>query len=424
MAVREALQKLSEAGHVSYIVGGSVRDFLLEKENKDHDIATSADPNELCRLFPNAFTVGKAFGVIKVPVDGGRSLLEIATFRKDLEYEDNRRPVGVVFSDAYEDAIRRDFTINALFFDPKTMRILDATGGLDDLRDRVIRAIGDPHKRFREDALRLLRGVRFQANLGFRMDSETAQAIRTRARFIGKVSAERIRDELTLMIRGPRVVDAVLALSDLELLKHVLPEVEAVRTHGKPLWNRYLKMLKVLAQKNPKRNSVLAWAAVLHDIGKPKVAALGKGFAGYESEGGRLAKGVAQRFKMSRAEVDSIGTLVGTQAKFREVFQMRESTLERFLRLEHFEDLLALHEADAICSDGNLAYFEFCKSRFQSQKPELPVRLVDGTDLIQLGLSPGPEFSRILRVLEDMALEKKLSTKVEALEYVVKNFVR
>ena len=401
---------------MAYIVGGSVRDFLIGNPTKDHDIATSAHPDELCRLFPNAVTVGKAFGVIKVPVPGSSALVEIATFREDLEYKDHRHPKSVRFTSAEVDARRRDFTINALYYDPKTARILDPTAGLHDLESGVVRAIGDPQERFKEDALRLLRAVRFTTRFGFKLDSVTAIAVKERAKLISKVSAERIRDELTLMWTGRNAAQALMLLSHLGLLELVLPEVELVRVKDAGVWAHTLKILTSLEKQNPVRTPTLAWAALLIDVGR---------FSG--EEGAKTAVKIVTRLKMSRAEVHEVELLLTQYQKFREVFQMREATLQRFLREPFFDDLLVLHRADASATDGNLAYYEFCVSRLKAVRAQPDAeadKLVDGTDLIQLGLKPGPEFSNILRVIEDLAMERKLKSKEEALEYVVKNFVK
>ncbi len=435
--VREALQKVNESEHVAYLVGGCVRDFLLGREIKDYDIATDANPDLLCKLFPMAITVGKAFGVLKVPTGSQPPLLEIATFRKDLNYEDHRRPEGVVFTGPEEDASRRDFTMNGLFYDPKTSRILDCVGGVEDIQNRVIRAIGDPSVRFREDALRLLRVVRFQSRLGFSIAGETFQAVRSRARLITKVSAERIRDELTAMWTGPNPGDSLRLLSEMELLPLVLPEVEALKGvkqfpsyhPDENVWAHLLKMLDLLAKQSPKRTTTLAWAAVLHEVGKPVVALQneGKNFNGHEVEAAKLAEKICLRFKLSGSEAQRVVSLVADHLKLKDVFQMREATLQRLLRADHFEELLALHRADACASDGNLAYYEFCLSRLNQLKDtsqlEMP-KLIDGRDLIQLGFQPGPLFSEILATVEDLTLEKQLTTKDQALEYVIKNFVR
>jgi poly(A) polymerase len=420
--VKEAVQLLNDAGHVAYIVGGSVRDFLLGNESKDHDVATSASPDELCELFPRAVTVGKAFGVIKVPINVSDTdapvLLEIATFREDLEYQNHRHPKGVRFSGPIEDALRRDFTINGLFYDPKTSRILDTVQGMQDLKEGVIRAIGDPSIRFKEDALRLLRAVRFAARLGFGIEPDTVLAIQERAKLITKVSSERIRDELTLMWTGPRPAEALEMLSHLGLLVQVLPEIEALKSAPLSTWVHMVKAMRTLAAQNPKRSATLTWATLLLEVARAPANTV---------PGGQLAREIATRFKMPGDEVERIGKLVEEYGKFRDVFKMRESTLQRFLRESGFEEMLALHKIEALVADGNLAYYEFCHSRYETLRSS-PLadahKLVDGKDLIQLGLSPGPEFSEILRVIEDLAMEKRLGSKDEALEYVVKNFVK
>lgn len=439
--MKSALERLDHAGHVAYVVGGSVRDFLIERATKDHDIATDASPDEICELFPDAVTVGKAYGVIKVPVKGAEGehppMLEIATFREDLEYHDHRHPRGVRFSGPVEDARRRDFTINALFYDPKTSRILDTVGGIDDLKAGVVRAIGNPDERFREDALRLLRAVRFATRLGFSIEPATGEAIQARAKLIGRVSAERIRDELDLMLAGPHPDQAVLLLSKLKLLSQVLPEVEALKGFQQNTMHpeegdafaHTVKVLRSLGRESAGRSRPLGWAALLHEAGKPGAArrSAGKNYNGHEVDGAKVAFTIGTRLKMSREEIDAICAMIAEHLKFKDVFQMREATLQRFIREPYFEELLALHKAEALSTDGNLAFHEYCLSRYEAMKKgaqrELP-RLIDGKDLIQLGFRPGPEFSEILRVVEDLALEKKLLTKEQALEYVVQTFVK
>lgn len=408
-----------------------MRDWLLGLAPGDHDLATDASPEELCRIFPNAVTVGKAFGVLKVPIKGREGdFLEVATFREDLGYTDHRHPKSVRFSGPVEDAQRRDFTVNGLFYDPKTARILDSVGGMADLQARVIRAIGDPAERFREDALRLLRAARFSTRLGFTIEPETAEAIRTRAKLIHHVSGERICAELTAMWIGPHPADALQLLQKLNLLAQVLPEIEALRELQKgEVFSRTLKVLRALEKDRPERSDTLAWAAVLIDSGKLSASRKNeaKNFNGHELEAAKMASSIGHRLKMPRSTIEQISQLVGDILKPREVFKMREATLVRMLTQPHAAELLALHRADSLATDGNLASYEFCQARFQAlasgRGTPIP-RLVDGTDLIQLGFRPGKEFSEILRVLEDLAIEGKLTTKEEALEYVVQHFVR
>ncbi|MBI4925205.1 MAG: CCA tRNA nucleotidyltransferase [Bdellovibrio sp.] len=433
--VKEALDKLNKAGFVAYIVGGNVRDFLLNRETKDHDIATNATPDQLCELFPKAIQVGKAFGVLKIPIKDVAYPLEIASFRKDLDYEDSRHPRGIELASPLEDVKRRDFTINGLFYDPKTACILDGVDGAPDLIRRVIRAIGDPFERFKEDALRLLRAVRFMANFDFNLDPNTKEAIRSRSNLITQVSYERIREELNLMLTGPNPVLALKMLSELKLLNFILPELEKLKgVEQSPVyhpegdvWVHALKVMEYTAKQNPVRSTVMAWGALLHDIGKPAAATRsgGKNFIGHEADGAKIASKICQRFKMSKHDTDLIVSFVEDHLKFKDAFQMRESTLKRFLSQEAFDDLLAIHRADSMASDGNLAFHEFCSSYYKKleETPILSKKLISGRDLIHLGLTPGPKFSEILRSIEDLALEDKLNTKEEALEYVLKHFV-
>ena len=438
-AVRAAIDRLIAAGFVAYVVGGSVRDYLLGRESKDHDVATDARPDELLKIFPDSVTVGKAFGVLKIPLQresktGGPAYLEIATFRQDLEYKDGRHPVGVKFAGPAEDAQRRDFSINALYFDPKTSRLMDSVGGIDDLRAGRLRAIGDPEERFREDALRLLRAVRFASGLEFEIEKRTEMALLENANLIRKVSPERIRDELTAMWLGASAMRSLAMLSESGLLALVLPELEALRKMPglkggeSAVWKHLLKALTHLRRHLLTLSPVLAWSALLMDVGKPAAAkrSEGKNFNGHEKLGAELAMKIADRLKMSRADCDGIGKRIEGHVKLREVFQMREATLQRLIREPEFPDLLALHRADATATDGNLAFYEFAASTYQKflvTAAAGDAKLVTGADLIQLGLKPGPHFSEILHSIEDLALERKLSTKEEALEYVVRNFV-
>jgi poly(A) polymerase len=380
--------------------------------------------------------VGKSFGVLKVPIEGVAYPLEIATFREDLDYKDHRHPQGVRFSGPYEDAQRRDFTINALFYDAKTNRILDSAEGMEDLRKKIVRAIGEPDQRFKEDALRLLRAVRFSTSLGFALDEKTASAIRGRAKLVSAVSFERIRDEISGMLQGPHPALALEQLSKLGLLRAVLPEVEAMKGVKSPVqyegdvWKHALKIIETYTRQNPKRSLTESWAIILHNVGKVVAAQKSgnKNFNEHEVEAARIARSVCDRMKLSRAESDEVIELVGDQLKFRDVFKMREATLQRFVREPAFEKLLAIHRAEAMASDGNLAFYEFCRSKLteyrKSQATGESPKLLDGNDLIQLGLSPGKDFSEILKNVEDLAFERKLHSKEEALEYVVKNFVK
>lgn len=440
------MHRLQESGYVAYVVGGSVRDFLLGVPSKDHDIATDALPDALETLFPNSILVGKQFGVIKIPVQSepetdsdlkpaiGPRLLEIATFRSDGGYSDYRHPMKVRFSGIEEDAKRRDYSVNALFYDPKTQRIFDPVGGMEDLKARVLRAIGEPARRFQEDALRLLRGIRIAASHGFKIEDTTWVAIQKNVRLITKISAERVRDEITGILIGAQPGAGCRLLAESGLLRELLPELEKTRglevspdsPREKDVWSHTLKILDNLAKKRPRRGVPLCWAALLHDVGKPVAAVRNerKNFNGHEIDGVRIAESVCRRLRLSGDEISTVVALINDHLKFRDVFNMREATLQRWLREPYFEELLSLHHADAIATDGNLAYYEFCAKRHEEMRQSpAPVQLIDGQDLIQLGLLPGPKFAQILATVEDLALERKLTTKEQALEFVLKHFI-
>lgn len=406
--VRAALQKLSGSGHVAYVVGGCVRDFLLDRPSKDYDIATSALPDEILALYPNALDVGKAFGVIKVPVQD-RTELEIATFRKESEYKDFRRPSKVTFTGPEEDAKRRDFTINALFYDWKSQRILDCVGGIEDLKARRIQAIGDPSERFHEDALRLLRTVRFATQLGFEIEPQTWKSVISRHKLIKRVSFERIRDELDGIWMSSQPDRGLRLLGESGLLSTILPRVDELRKSSN-LWAIKLKSLSLARKIYPSASNALIWSVFFMDLGP----------------GAELLQ-VCQTLKLSNQEIYYISQMLEERGRFKEVFQMREATLIRWLKQSHFKELLMFHHVDALATDGNLAAYDFCLSRFEQLKREGELSrrpLLTGADLISLGFEPGPHFADILRMVEDLAFEKKIHTKEEALEFVLKKAVR
>lgn len=405
---------LWDAGFIAYLVGGSVRDALLGRDaaGGDLDIATDASPDEILRLFPSGLDVGKQFGVIKIPIEGVAHPLEIATFREDLDYgADARRPKGVRFSSPEEDARRRDFTVNGLFFDPKTGRVLDCVGGMADLATRTLRAIGDPELRFGEDALRLLRAVRLSATLDFELEPATADAIRRKAPLLARVSGERIREELEKLWASERVIEGMRGLERAGLLKTVFPELAASRdVDGR------LKLLAICVAERPRgapSPTALFWAAVLTQAPEPDPE--------------RRATTLGHRLRLSRAETETVAWLLDNLPRCAQAFAMREATILRWVAHPEFELLLSLARARALATDGNLAHWEFLRARraeWRAQRDRGIPRLIGGEDLIELGFSPGPKFAEILRTVEDLALEAKLKTKDEALEFVIRQFVR
>lgn len=424
LALRTAA-RLRSAGWQAYLVGGCVRDILLQRDPEDYDVATDARPDDIIRLFPGTQMVGAQFGVALVRQEGAQ--VEIATFRSEGVYSDGRRPDHVAFeTDPRKDALRRDFTINALFLEPDRNEILDFVGGRSDLDRRLIRAIGDPAARFREDHLRMLRAVRFAARLGFEIDGATMNAIRRFAANIRDVSAERQRYELNRILieggarRGFELLDAS------GLLLEVLPEIAAMKGVEQPpeyhpegdVWVHTLMMLDGL-QKPP---VTLAWGVLLHDVGKPPTFRVEERirFDGHVEEGVHIARRILNRLRFSNDDIHRIETLVANHMRFKDVTQMRESTLKRFLRLERFEEHLELHRLDCESSHGHLDNYEFVRKKLAETPPAVlkPPRLVTGDDLIAAGYQPGPAFGGMLRSVEDAQLEGTVLTRDEGLDLI------
>ncbi len=423
-------KELASRGFQAWLVGGCVRDLILGRQPKDYDIATDAIPTRLLELFPHAQLVGAQFGVVLV--DG----VEVATFRSDHSYRDGRHPDQVMFeTDPKQDVLRRDFTINALLLDPAHLddpagHVVDYAGGLDDLRDGVIRAIGDPAQRFEEDHLRMLRAIRFAARFGFTIDPATFAAMQAMHQRILRVSPERIRDELVRILteggarRGFELLDASGLLND------ILPEIAAMKGVAQPpefhpegdVWTHTLIMLEGLHAPTP----TLALGVLLHDVGKPgtfRIAGRIR-FDGHVELGERIARDILNRLRFSNAEIEQVIALVANHMRFTHVHQMRESTLKRMLRLDRFEEHLELHRLDCTSSHGHLDNYEFAKAKLEASPPEelRPTRLLTGDDLIQAGYRPGPEFSRMLELVEDAQLESRIQTRSDALELVRSTF--
>jgi poly(A) polymerase len=399
-----------------------VRDLLLNREPKDFDVATSALPRELLQLFPNSGQVGAHFGVVLVREDGAQ--VEVATFRSDLEYKDGRRPEGVRFeTDPEQDALRRDFTINALLLDPVDGEILDFVGGRADLDARIIRAIGDPVRRFREDHLRLLRAVRFAARLNFEIEPETFAAIQQLAPLIQSVSPERIRDEIARILTEGAARLGLELLDRTGLLPQVLPEVARMKGVEQPpqfhpegdVWTHTLMMLDGLREPS----IALALGVLLHDVGKPDTFRVVERirFDGHVEKGIEIAHQLLNRLRFPHHVIESVEALIANHMRFKEAPQMRESTLKRFMRLPDFDEHMQLHRLDCLSSHGNLDNYDFVRRKQQEMPREQlkPVPLVTGRDLIAAGYQPGPMFGIVLSEIEDAQLEGKISTASEAL---------
>jgi poly(A) polymerase len=422
---RAIVHTLREHGFVAYLAGGCVRDKLLGVAPKDFDVATSAPAVEVQRLFPYTVPVGAQFGVVLVVHENHP--IEVATFRSDGIYLDGRHPTSVRFSTPREDALRRDFTINGMFYDPATEQILDYVDGRKDLAAQVIRAIGDPYARFAEDRLRMLRAIRLAARLDFTIVEDTFAAMQELAPTIADIAWERIGDEVVKILIGGGARRAFALLSTSGLLKAILPEIEAMQGIEQspdfhPEGDVFVHTL-LLLDKLTAPTETLALGALLHDVAKP-LCQDRKGeritFYGHCEKGEELAVEICQRLKRSRSTWERVGYLVKNHLRVMAAPDMRSATLKRLLREEGIEELLELARIDALSSSGDLRAYEFCQRKLAELGPEqiTPPRLLTGRDLIALGIPPGPRFKDLLNALEEAQLEGRLHTREEALAWV------
>jgi poly(A) polymerase len=443
-------ETLRQQGFQAYLVGGCVRDLLLRREPADFDVATSATPQQVMRIFPETYAVGAQFGVVLVPLperqrseekpkeeEGSASsqanAVEVATFRSDLGYSDGRRPDEVRFSlDPREDVARRDFTINGMMLDPGTGEVLDYVGGREDLEAGIIRTIGDAKRRFAEDKLRMLRAVRFAARFEYEIEAATFSAIQGHAHEIQMVSRERVRDELTRMLTEGHAKRAFLLLDESGLLKEVLPEISAMQEVEQPAefhpeGDVFVHTLLLLDHLPRPCAATLAWGALLHDVGKPATFRRAPDrirFDGHVDVGVKIAEEVCERLRFSNQDRTQVLALVENHMRFGHVTRMKESTLKRFLRLPEFDQHLALHRADSLASHRNLSTYELIQAKLAEIPEEKirPIALVTGDDLISAGYVPGPKFREILESVEDAQLEGRLESREAALDFVRREF--
>ena len=428
---KRLMQELKSHGHQALFNGGCVRDRLRGKTPKDYDIATSATPEQVQKLFPRTVLVGAQFGVVVV-VDGEENY-EIATFRSESNYRDGRHPENVQFSTIEEDVKRRDFTVNGLYWDGESKDAVDLVGGQKDLQARLIRAIGEPSERFLEDHLRLLRAVRFAVQLGFEIEEKTLAAVKTHAPKIVSVSAERVRDELTKILTSPQPGRGVRLLDETGLLEHVLPEILPMKgveqpPQYHPEGDVYVHTLMLLDQLS-EAPAELAWGALLHDVAKPATferAVDRIRFNGHDRIGAQMSEKILRRLAFSNESRELICALVAEHLRFKDVFNMKVSTLKRFFSLDRFDLHMALHKIDCMASHKDLSAYAFCEAKLAefAKDPPPPLRLVTGQDLIALGFSPGPRFSEILRVVEDAILEGKVKSKEEGIALVKREYLK
>ncbi len=442
------VRRLRDAGHEALWAGGCVRDELLGLIPQDYDVATAAHPEQVRHLFRRTIAVGMSFGVVEVL--GPRSAdgllkVQVATFRSDVSYSDGRHPDAVVFSSAREDALRRDFTINGMFFDPLENRLIDYVGGQDDLHARLLRAIGDPAQRFDEDKLRMLRAVRLATRFGLEIEPATTEAIRAMAGQIDVVSAERIAEELRKLLVDPRRAHGMRLFVDLGLAQPTLPELLPMRglPQGLPradmaalpppglpgpaaadgaldLWEH---VLRVLDKLGPSPSFPLAMAALLHDVGKPRTVGRTPDrytFYSHEHVGRRMAGDICERLKLSGDEQKRIEWLVEKHQILSDARQMRPSKLKALLIHPGIRELLELHRADAVAAERGTDHVEYCEQLLREwTRDDLdPPPLLSGDDLIQAGYKPGPIFKKLLDAVREAQLDGTIGTAKEAWQMV------
>ncbi len=418
------VRRLQDAGFQAFWVGGCVRDYLLGREPGDYDIVTSALPGQIEKLFKRTVGVGRKFGVMVV-VEGGHQF-QVATFRAEADYRDGRHPDHVTFGDARADAFRRDFTVNGLFYDPVRKKLHDWVGGEADLRAKILRTIGAPGERFAEDHLRLLRAVRFAAQLDFRIEPQTLTALKSQAPKIRGISAERIREELIKLFSAPYAARGLELLRQSGLLGEILPEMAATITCEQSpdfhpegsVFNHLLLMLKHLP---PAASPSLPWAVLLHDVAKPVTASSDPQtgvihFYGHEKIGAEMAAKILDGLRFPRKQTEEIVKAVRYHMQFKDARQMRKATLRRLLLRPTFPLELELHRLDCLGSHGQLEVYEFLveQARQLEQQPRIRPPLLKGADLIALGMKPGPAMGALLAELREKQLQDELKTPAQA----------
>jgi poly(A) polymerase len=423
------IKRLHKEGYESYLAGGCVRDMLLGKSPQDYDITTNALPDDIRKIFSQTIPVGAQFGVMLVMMDG--QAFEVATFRHDGPYLDGRRPAHVRYGTLEEDILRRDFTVNGMVYDPIEERVIDIVDGRKDIERRTIRAIGNARERFEEDRLRMVRAVRFAANLGFTIEEQTFGAIRELAPTVTDISWERIGEEITRILTEGGTRKGFELLDSTGLLKVLLPEIEAMKgVEQSPDYHPegdVFQHTMLLLDQLQSPTETLAYGCLLHDVAKPLCVRRDGDrltFYGHTEQGAEIAEEILKRLKRSRATWERVVYLVRNHLRHTQAPKMRLSTLKRFLGEENIDELLELTRIDALAANGDLQYYDFCKQRQAELSVEEihPEPLLRGRDLIAMGFIPGPIFQEILKQVEEAQLGGELVTREEAMTWVGKNF--
>lgn len=440
------VRKLQSSGYTAFFAGGCVRDLLLGDLPNDYDIATNALPDAVIKLFPDSSFVGKKFGVVRVRVgnnSGARMELEVATFRKEGCYIDGRHPGTVEFSDPETDAHRRDFTINAMFFDPVSGVFHDYVGGQQDIKLKLIRCVGEPNERFAEDHLRMLRAVRFAATLGFEIELKTALAIKQNAGMIRNISVERVSDELTrILLESPLPGNAMLKMDELGLLVEILPELVAMKNMKQPaqfhpegdVFQHTIAILNIMGRAlrdeqlpikmwSEADKIILAYAVLLHDVGKPPVARQDgerTRYNGHANVGAEIARQILTRLRFSNHEVAAISYCIQNHMRFMDVQRMRLSKLRSMVSKPTFLIELELHRLDCLASHEDLSNFEFLVNFIKelSTKPILPKSWITGHDIMNLGVPEGPQIRIWKAKAYEAQLEERFKNKEELLKWL------
>ena len=431
---KHLVTQLKNSGYKAFCVGGCTRDMLMNIPPREYDITTSATPEEVSNIFSHTIPVGVSFGVILVLI--GHYRFEVATFRKDEGYSDSRHPDYVTYStDEEEDVLRRDFTINGMLYDPIGEEAIDYAGGMDDIRDGIIRTIGVPLDRFSEDKLRLMRAVRFASRYGFAIERDTYGALKELASRINLVSAERIRDELVKIITQKNPGDGLKLLRESGLLRYILPEVDIMHgveqppefhPEGDVFTHTCLVLDKIYENTGGLASPELAMGGLLHDVGKPPTFSVSDRirFNGHDKLGADMSREICRRLKFSNKQIELIYELVRDHLKFKDVFYMKKSTLKRFIGMPDFDEHMVLHLADCLASHGSTEAYDFVMKKFEELKDEeiKPEPLLGGRELIEMGYSPGPLFKEILNLVEEAQLEGEITSRSEALELVSRKY--
>lgn len=448
-AAFEITKKLQDAGHETYWAGGAVRDMILGLPVHDIDIATAARPVEIKKIFPDSYDRGKAFGVVAVRRDGRE--FEIATFRSDIGTSDHRRPIKIEFTSSREDAARRDFTINGLFYDPVKSEVIDYIDGLRDIKRKIIRFIGEPQERIEEDYLRILRAVRFAVRLDFNIESSTNEAIKQNAAKITEISAERLREELSKMLLLPNRAETIEKLDEMKLLDEVLPEIKKLKNVPQPkefhsegdCWTHTLLALENIGAVSGGDAEELVWTVLLHDIAKPETIGYRSEknktsitFFDHDVQSAEAAGEILERLKFSNHFIAKVQWAIRQHMRIINAFRgMSERKQKKLFSDPNIGLLLDLTKADLSASlrpgeKVDMKMYEEAvklKEKFEKESSEEEKRQVKKFDLITghdimkiLKLESGPEVGRLKTEIEQAYLDDKINTRADALKMLEK----